>query len=278
MKIIFLISAFVISISISAQTFRYTAFNKITNENISPNTTKVNTTQLHYDVGLIDIPTAILAFTNSIEDTKKREEEIQKAQIKINQLKETYANATTYPEKIEDGWHLVMVTDHKNFCNSAKAFIKDNNISQLIIDNYMEHSLNFNPTSAIQNAKSKLDLKDSNDKITHSVDVYFMNDLETPTLVDAPLEAGYISFYSDMGSANSIKVVFNGFSAGLLKGKLKEDKANCYHENSTTFKLKPATYSYKAFGRGSINWSDKAIIQEGQCLLINLNQENRYGK
>lgn len=61
----------------------------------------------------------------------------------------------------------------------------------------MPNSLNFTTINSIRNAKSLLSLQDLNNIPTSTVEVYFTNDLEQPTVVEAPLEAGYVCFYSD---------------------------------------------------------------------------------
>lgn len=167
-----------------------------------------------------------------------------------------------------------MVTDNYNFCNEAKAMVENGKITKLIIDNYMPNSLNFTTINPIRNAKSLLTLQDENHTPTTTVEVYFTNDLDQPTIVDAPLDSGYVCFYSDMGRAKSIKIKLDRTNLGELGGKI-EGEPSCYDEKTITIALKPQSYDFRAFGRGSINWEGVAVVKEGQCLLINLNQENK---
>ena len=269
MKRILFIGLFLLSLSLTAQnySYRYTQVNQLA---VQQN----NYTVVNNNFGFYAIANAVQRFTNAWSDNKKREIEVQKSQFRIEQVKETYRASNIYPERILDGWHLVMVTDNYNFCNEAKAMVENGQIIKLVIDNYMPNSLNFTTINPIRNAKSLLSLKDENNNPTSTVEVYFTNDLEQPTIVDAPLEAGYICFYSDMGRAKSIKIRLEKTNLGELGGKI-EDEPACFDENTITISLKPQSYEFRAFGRGTINWEGVAIVKEGQCLLINLNQENK---
>ena len=269
MKRIFLIGTTFISLSLTAQnySYRYTQVNQLA---VQQN----NYTVVNNNFGFYAIANAVQRFTNAWSDNKKREIEVQKSQFRIEQVKETYRASNIYPESILDGWHLVMVTDNYNFCNEAKAMVENGQIIKLVIDNYMPNSLNFTTINPIRNAKSLLSLKDENNNPTSTVEVYFTNDLEQPTIVDAPLEAGYICFYSDMGRAKSIKIRLEKTNIGELGGKI-EDEPACFDENTITIALKPQSYEFRAFGRGTINWEGVAVVKQGQCLLINLNEENK---
>lgn len=267
MKRILFIGSLLLSLSLTAQSYRYTQINQLA---IQQN----NFTVVQNNYGFYDIANAIQMFTNAWSDNKKREIEVQKSQFRIEQVKETYRGAGNYPETILNGWHLVMVTDNYNFCNEAKALVEDGRITKLVIDNYMPNSLNFTTINPIRNAKSLLSLQDLNNNPTSTVEVYFTNDLEQPTIVEAPLEAGYVCFYSDMGRAKSIKIKLGGVNLEELGGKIKEEPS-CFAENTITLALKPNSYEFRAFGRGTINWEGVAVVKEGQCLSINLNEQNK---
>jgi hypothetical protein len=77
-----------------------------------------------------------------------------------------------------------------------------------------------------------------------------------------------------LNRAKSIKIILNKTNLGKLEGKVEEEPS-CFDKNTITLALKPKSYDFRAFGWGSINWEGVAIVKEGQCLMINLNRENK---
>lgn len=96
MKRILFIGLFLLSISLTAQTYRYTQVNQLA---VQQN----NYTIVNHNFGFYAIANAIQSFTNAWSDNKKREIEVQKSQFRIEQVKETYRVAKSYPESILDG-------------------------------------------------------------------------------------------------------------------------------------------------------------------------------
>ncbi|MFC5194773.1 hypothetical protein ACFPH8_05480 [Bizionia hallyeonensis] len=237
---------------------------------IQKNTYTINNNN---NIGLTNIAYAINSFRNSWDNNKKREREIQKAKAQLEIIKRTYDDHENYPESIIDGWHIVSVTDNFNYCTDAKVFIDNNQIIKFVINNYSAHTLDFKMITPIKNGKAllSLDLLDGN---TDTVEVYFINDLNGPQTVEKPQDAGYISFWSDMNKAKSIKIWIEDMYYGEL-GKQFDDEPECYEEGTISLGYRPGVYKFKAAGRGTINWLGTFEIKENSCLILNLNKDNR---
>ncbi|MFL1896526.1 hypothetical protein ACJRPK_12545 [Aquimarina sp. 2-A2] len=224
--------------------------------------------------GLNLIAGAIDAFRNSWKDNKKRERNIAKAQAQLDLIKQKYSEIENYPDKIENGWHLVIVTDNYNYCAQAKVFTDNNRIQKFILDNYSQFDIPFDIISPIKNAKSMLSLHLSED-ITDTVEVYFMSDLDAPNITAKPLEPGYVCFWSDLKKAKSVKIWLDKKYYGELDKRFEDGKPDCFEFGTISLALKPGTYQFKGAGRGTISWEGTIKIKENQCLTYMLNKENR---
>jgi hypothetical protein len=229
----------------------------------------------HYssnNFGLSMIAIEISAFRNSWDNRRKREEAVSKAQAQLALVKQAYETATSYPETIIDGWHLVMATDNYNYCSPAKVFIKDNQIVEFVVGNWEKLSRPFEVLSPIEKGKAMiiLDFGSKSDLL----ELYFINDLTQPTLVEKPLSSGYISFWSDLKRADKVKIWFEGTYYGELGGKM-EETPNCSNEKTITIEVKPGVYSFKGAGRGRIAWEGRVEAKENMCFSYLLNESNR---
>ncbi|OED36969.1 hypothetical protein AB832_05405 [Flavobacteriaceae bacterium (ex Bugula neritina AB1)] len=223
--------------------------------------------------GLSMIANEISAFRNSWENRKKREEAIYKAKSQLEIVKSTYENSSSYPEIIVDGWHSVMATDNYNYCSVAKVLIKDNQISEFVLGNWEKLSRPFELLTPINKGKALITL--DFDGKTDTMELYFISDLTKPTIVEKPLKSGYISFWSDLGRARSIKIWFEKKYFGEL-GKVYESEPECGSDGTITIEVKPGTYYFKGAGRGTISWEGKVEAQENLCLSYVLNKKNYY--
>lgn len=259
---------FLVSFLLNAQHYNYTQ--------IKQNTIVVQQNNFNYsnNSGLNSIADAIDAFRNSWKSNKKRERTIAKAQAQLDLIKQKYSDTEKYPDKIENGWHLVIVTDNYNYCTQAKVFTDKNRIQTFILDDYSEFEIPFDILSPIKNAKSMLSLHLSED-ITDTVEVYFMSDLETPNSTTEPLNSGYVCFWSDLKKAKSIKVWLDKKYYGELNKRFEESRPDCFDSGTISLALKPGTYQFKGAGRGTISWEGTIRIKENQCLTYNLNKENK---
>lgn len=225
------------------------------------------------NIGLTNIAYAINSFRNSWDNNKKRDREIQKAKAQLEIIKGAYKEHENYPKKIIDGWHVVTVTDNFNYCNDAKVFMENNEIKQFVINNYAEHALKFKMITPVKNGKSLLSLdlvNGSND----TVEIYFMNDLNGPQTVEKPQDAGYVSFWSDMSKAKTIKIWIEDVYYGEL-GNQFDAEPECYQDGTISLGYRPGVYKFKAAGRGTISWGGTIEIKENTCFMLNLNKENK---
>lgn len=244
----------------------------LTTISFSQSYTTVYNVNFSNNYGLSLIAHEIAAFRNSWDNHKKRQEAVAKAQAQLKIVKDNYKNTSNYPQKIIDGWHLVMATDNYNYCSPAKVFIENNKIKKFVINNWEKLTRPFKILTPIKNGKAliTLDLETNTD----TLEIYFMNDLAEPTIVDGPLSSGYISFWSDLSKAKSIKIWLDHFYCGEL-GKTFHQEPNCGEEGTITLEVKPGSYIFKGAGRGTIQWNGKVIAKENQCTNFVLNKTNK---
>lgn len=231
-----------------------------------------NNTYSSNNFGLSLIAREISAFRNSWENRRKREEAVSKAQAQLALVKKAYETAKNYPDTITDGWHVVMATDNYNYCSPAKVLIKDNQIEEFVVGNWEKLSRPFEVLSPISKGKAMiaLDFYENRDLM----ELYFINDLSQPTIVEKPMSSGYISFWSDLRRARHTKVWLDGEYYGQLGGYF-DSKPYCGEENTMTIELKPGVYSFEAAGRGHIAWEGQFEAKEGFCFVYGLNKDNR---
>jgi len=232
-----------------------------------------NYVSINHNAGLFSIANSINSFRNSWENNKRRNREIEKTKRQLDFIRNRFNEVEKFPNKIIDGWHLVTVTDNYNYCKEAKVLIKENKIEKFVIDNYIALSLNFKMISKIKKAKCLVSLEVKKENFDN-VEVYFVYDLDQPVVVDKPLNAGYVSFWSDMRNADHIKIWLNKKYLGELKNRIKTEP-NYFDKATITLKLKPGSYNLKGEGRGKISWKEEIVIKENQGLKINLNKENK---
>lgn len=214
----------------------------------------------------------IAAFRNSWENMKKREEEVNKAQAQLSIIKKVYNEVDSYPERIVDGWHIVMATDNYNYCSPAKVLIQDNQIIEFVISNWSKMSIPFHMLSPIENAMALITL-DFNDN-TDVLELYFINDLREPKVTEQPLRSGFVKFWSDIRNAHRIKLWLEGDYLENIP-KRSKDEPECGEDGSITLELKPGFYTFKAAGKGRISWEGTFEIKEDTCLDFELNKDNR---
>lgn len=222
--------------------------------------------------GLYSIANSINRFVNIWKDEKIKRKEIEKAQAQLGIVKNLFSEQEVFPEAITDGWHLVKVTDNFRYCSDAKVLVNNNKIERFVIDDYAEFSLEFTTVSGIKNAKSTINLHLPNGN-TEATEIYFIYDLNEPNLTSEPLEAGYVTFWSDLRNAKTIEVFIDRKRQGKLKKPL--NMAKCFDNGGLTLKLKPGSYNFKAESRGPKSWSGNFQVRENQCYVYWLNKRNK---
>jgi len=233
-----------------------------------------NNVSVSNNLGLYSIANSLRGFRNAWENENQKRRAINKYEAELNIIKKVYSEKEELPEKIVDGWHDVKVTDNYHYCSDAKVLVENNEIVKFVIDNYSEYSLNFNSIGQISSGKCYLNLELPNGN-KDTVEVYFLYDLDSPTIVEAPVEAGYITFWSDHRKASTIEIWINEKRQGQIQEKIDKEKIECFENGSFSLKLKPGIYNYRAEANGALGWLGKIEIKEGGCFTLLLNRDNK---
>jgi hypothetical protein len=266
----------VLIISCTANSQYYSSINQTAvavSQSTSVNNNITNVTVNDYNRGLSLIASELSAFRNSWENKAKREEAFKKAQSQINLIKSNYTDSEHFPQKIIDGWHSVMVTDNYKYCSPAKVLVSNNTIKSFVIGNWSRLSYPFTQLSSIVKGKCLLNVEfDKN--TTDASEVYFMYDLEEPTLVDRPVNSGQVLFSSNM---DGVRFWFNEKENG--KGKLLENSKENKQEYSFTLEnVKPGIYNFNARRVSGFNiyrWEGTVEVKEDMILKYELTKENQ---
>ncbi len=236
------------------------------------NTTN-NVTVNDYNLGLSMIAYEISAFRNSWENKRKREEALSKAQSQINLVKATYTNAECYPEKIIDGWHSIIATDTYNYCSPAKVLIKNNQIVEFVIGNWSLLSYPVVVLSAIKKGKALITIDILGNKDT--LELYFTNDIDQPTLVDKPLDSGYISFWCDSSKIKHLYISIDNGENVITNDNIRPKmQPECKSSETFSFPVKPGVHYYKIVSRGSKWWEGNIEAKENMCFIQLINETN----
>ena len=219
------------------------------------------------------IANEISAFRNSFENKEKREQALKKAESQISLIKSNYTNSEKFPKKIIDGWHSVMVTDNYNYCSPAKVLISNNTIKEFVIGNWTKLSYPITQLSSIVKGKCLLNIEIKSK--TDAIEVYFMYDLDEPTIVDRPLNSGQVHFSSKLGSW--ITIWFNENEEG--KGQVLEKNKSSVDEYSLILEdVKPGVYNFigrrVTWGRNNL-WKGVIEVKENLILKYELSKENQ---
>lgn len=217
---------------------------------------------------------AVFEFSNILREsnsTKKEQQRIENARqqsaAKLSLIKSEYSNYESYPSTIIDGWHNAIATDNLNFCKDVKVLVEDNRITKFVIDNYLP--LNFRTTREIKDAKNIVTIKDYNGEQLNLVEVYFYYDLEKQNLVSEPLSPGCVCFWSDLKRFDAIQLRLDGELLEKFTSKF-ESEPNSFSEGMVCRVLKPGKYSFRALGKGTIDWEGDFEIKENMCLKYRL--------
>lgn len=219
---------------------------------------------------------AVYEFTNILKASNRNKKEQQRLEnarqqttAKLSIIKTQYAEYKDYPEKITDGWHSAIATDNINFCKDVKVYVKNNRVIRFVIDNYIP--LDFKATRDIKNAKNVISINNFGGEQMNLVELYFLYDIDAPVIVPEPIKAGCVCFWSDIKNFADIQLTFDGVRLEDFTVRFGEDETpDCFRNGMICRILKPGTYSFKADGKGAINWGKTIEIKENQCLKIRL--------
>lgn len=148
----------------------------------------------------------------------------EQSAAKLEILKRTWSEAKTYPAKIEDGWHNAVATDNINYHRVAQVLVKNNRVVKFVIDNYLP--IRFLAANEIKNAKVTITLDHHNNESLEIVELYFLYDLDAPTIVPEPQHPGYVCFWTDVTDYQDVILRVDG---RLYKNHLELDLLEIIH-------------------------------------------------
>ena len=187
------------------------------------------------------------------------------ALAKIGTIRQEYDSHPSKPDSISNGWHNVLVTDNNSFCREAKAYVSNNHVKDFVIDNYLP--LTFKSTGTIKKGKNVLTISKSESE-TVIVDVYFLYDLDEPSVADPPMEPGCVCFWSFNKKYVGEQIIVNNSKYDGLT-KTFPRAPDCFEEGARTIFLKPNTYEFTAQKNGN-DREGEITIKAGQCLKYRL--------
>jgi len=227
-----------------------------------------------------DLGYAVYEFSNILREgmnNKKEQQRIENARqqsiAKLGIIKGQYTSYPKFPDSITSGWHDIIATDNINFCKDAKVFVKNNRITKFVIDNYIP--VNFISTGSIRNAKNIVTLKNFNGEQLNVLDVYFIYDIEEPKIVDAPIEPGYVCFWTDREAYEYVHLKFDGKLLEKFKNTF-ESRHKCFTNGQICRILKPGIYSFSWESKGAPHGEGSFEVKSGQCVQIRIGRGAYY--
>lgn len=198
-------------------------------------------------------------------EQQRLENERKQSMAKLSIISAEYAEFESYPETIIDGWHHAVATDKSNFCKDVKVLVAENRIVKLVVDDYLP--LNFTATRSIKNGKNVVSLRSFNGEDLSIVEIFFLYDLEEPTLTDPPQEPAFVCFWSDMKNFADIKITFDGRRLEAISVNYPK-QPDPFANGTVSRIMKPGTYSYVALGKGAIDWKGTFEVKAGECAMV----------
>jgi hypothetical protein len=210
--------------------------------------------------------------SSAMQARNDRNEQIKKEKLKnaIDQLKTYYNSLTTYPEKINDGWHKVISTNNYDLCVERKVYISNGKVSKYVIDDWAEKKISY--SSVIYKAKSMVQLINDDGSNGDMVELYFIEDISNPnSYVSEPVSSGKVCFWSNMKRGGAISVYIEDTYIGEINQYFSKGSPNCGQSGTLAFEYKPGTYNFKATN-SNLTWNGKITISAGNCSLQGLSK------
>jgi hypothetical protein len=205
------------------------------------------------------------SFTGYYLDERKAKTEKEQEALRLSMLKKDFDSREKYPDSIAPGWHAVVLTDNKDFCKDAKVFVSRNTIRQLVVDDCIRISCT--PRDQIKNARSAVTINDINTEYG-ALNVYFINDLDSATLIAEPMQPGFVCFWTSKDKYLNQRLMINGIIKDFIS-KLHEEEPECLETGVPFYILKPGIYKFRATKTGN----DKEAsfeVKSGMCLRYRL--------
>lgn len=202
----------------------------------------------------------------------KQEYERQRVLSKMKQTVNQYLSFSTYPEKIKNGWHKVVIMDNFNFCDERKVYVSNNRITKYVIDNWDERVVTF--SGNIDKGRGIVKIKYPTNDESGYMDVFFIEVISNPySTASTPLQPGKISFWTNWKRSGNLKLYFDGKYVGTFTSYFENGTPSCGQQGTITITYKPGNYHYRAEsegGFGTTYWEGNVTIYSGQCNLKGL--------
>jgi hypothetical protein len=209
---------------------------------------------------------AVSTFLNVYDDQKRTTQARESAQGKTAVLKSNYSSFESYPDSIVSGWHDAVATDHQSFCKDVKVLVRKNKIKQFVIDDCIR--LICSSSNPIKKGKGMVTIANFNGEESELVTVYFMNDLEEPSVTEEPMQPGSVCFWSSKNKYLEYMIIVEGTSFyGITE--LHDSEPKCFEDGTMSMILKPGNYNFMAKKRGN-DIKGTFRIKSGQCLKYRL--------
>jgi hypothetical protein len=207
---------------------------------------------------------------------KRVELEKQLAVSKIERVRAQYNSFTNYPKTIPDGWYNVIASNDYDFCADSKVYVKDNQITEYVIDGWDDRVVNF--SGPIKAGKGLVKVNMTNRSKDELYDIYFIEYLSNPNVkTNAPQVSGYITFWIDFKAKSPVKLYIEDTYVGDFKSYFANGSPKCNQEGTLSFRYKPGTYRYRAESKGTFKtrlWEDTFTIPVDGCEIYQLSISN----
>jgi len=212
----------------------------------------------------------------------------ERMQNQVRDVRDYHASFETYPAKIADGWHSVVIVGGEEYIGDRKVLVEKGRVKRMVWDNWMEEELTF--SGPIQKAMAGIRIKGGEGPMGGMVDVLFMNSLgDDPTFADEPLNPGRASFWTSMKDKElgKIYIVFEDAIFGPFTQHQDWDKSpECGEVQQINVVYKPGTYSFKGIRKASSSpYAQKRTLMEGKieitedgCSLIEIYEPGKKKK
>jgi hypothetical protein len=218
---------------------------------------------------------------------KWESEKNQEKRALMQTVQNYYQSFRSYPASIENGWHIVMVTNNLNFIEERKVLVNGNRIEKYVKEDWKQ--LKVNSSTTISNGKALMEVSGENIRakwdhpvqLNSSLEIYFINYLSDPTLeTNPPMPTGTVMFcLLSKKKAQTITVQIENVYVGEIPGYYNTDfqPTTCTTDGCLTFPYKTGSYKYFAystkqglFGSRQTNWSGTITVKQNDCNIFRL--------
>jgi len=204
------------------------------------------------------------SYAGYLEESKTKKEKEQ-ATIRLDALNKNFETRGKFPDTISSGWHSVVLTDNNQFCKDASVLVSNNTIRQLVIEDCIRYRCT--SKEPITNAKAIITLTDiriTGDRLV----VYFINDLDSSSLIDEPMQPGYVCFWTSKFKYLNERLLIDGIRRDLIFDAHPAEP-RCLQAGVSFYIMKPGKHHFRATQFGN-DKEFRFIVKSGMCLKYEL--------